>query len=150
MLLRITLSLLGENFKPEEIIPKFIGECIVSSSHYKGERFGRNLEKTCQGGAVSLWNPQKYEIPYHGEEYEEWFIVFIENNYQLFLKSGVEEIRLHFEVFTLYEQCNFEVFNNHLLKRLVRYNVSLPMSVYVLTEAEMIDLKKSENIGEEE
>ena len=64
----------------------------------------------------------------------------IRKNFEVFRKHGAEDIDLFIDVYCSDDQCNFEIFNMAMLKRMSKFNVSYPVSVYHLSENEIVNL----------
>eukprot|EP01132_Coremiostelium_polycephalum_P001037 gene1037-1315_t len=126
-------SIVGDNFWPEDIIDKIKGSLIVKSSFtpVSKTQFKKPAEAYGYGG-ITFWHPLSFSLEEHIAAYERTFVEFIEQNYDLFIENAVEELCLYIEAYYDGGQCNFEIFNKDLLQRLSRFNVSIPISVYVL------------------
>ncbi|UYZ62535.1 hypothetical protein [Hymenobacter weizhouensis] len=81
---------------------------------------------------ISIGPKKRYGLQYSLLEYDDWFVDFIEKNYELLTKHGVNDIQLSIEVYYRDDQCNFEILSNSLLKRISKFNISIPVSVYKL------------------
>ncbi|AIL75221.1 hypothetical protein IX88_08540 [Acinetobacter baumannii] len=66
---------------------------------------------------------------YPDNNYEEDFIIFIEENYEKLFQQGIRSFDLFIEVYYV-DQCNFEILNSSRLKRLGQFDISIPISVY--------------------
>jgi hypothetical protein len=139
-----SLNVYGDNFNPDEVIPKIKGKYIISGKQIKGNKIpfkNDNINMIYNYNGLSFWNPTKFGRQHEGETYEEWFVNFLEDNYQTFIDLGVERIDIFMNVYTVgREQCNFEIFNKDMLKRLSKFGVSLPIDVYNITKKEMKEL----------
>lgn len=86
---------------------------------------------------MSFWHPNKNSTEDEIIKYEISFVEFIEKNYTLFVKNGVNEFEIFVEIYFDGGQCNFEIFNKELLKKFGNFGVSFPISVYVLKNEEI-------------
>ena len=146
------ISIFGDNFYPQNILKKIQGNLIIDDDYF----CPTDIRKSWSGiiyddndfygyGCMGFSHPLRQAIGNYMLQYEKDFVEFIEKNYQLFKENGVDDIRIFMEVF--YEgQCNFEIFNKKLLKRLAKYNVSLPISVYAFPKRKMQKWEKEINV----
>lgn len=140
LIFKITLNASGQKLKPKNLVEAIDNKFIVAELNNPGDKFRINSDKIYDFGSISIWNPKKFGFQGEGVGYEEWFVNFIEKNYSKFITFGVEDITLFIEVYYSGGQCNFEIFTKDLLKRLMIFDVSLPISIYLLTEAEIQEL----------
>ena len=84
-----------------------------------------------------FWNMKNFSTEKYIEKYEKNFIDFLEKNYLLFTKNGANIFSLYIEVYYDGGQCNFEIFNKTLLKKITKLNVSIPVSVYTLSKEKL-------------
>ncbi len=145
---RITIMLFGDVFSPKLLFDKLSKEVFISSFHEPSDFIEGEKENTYNYGYAGLCNPQKIGIQYELEEYQKWYIDFLVNNHKTMMDVGVEEIRFFIEIFYT-KQCNFEIFNKEDLKVISNYNVSLPLSVYNVSDHEIIDMLVENNFSEE-
>jgi len=150
LIFKITINISGDNLKPNKIFSLIEGNCIIASSYEKGDKILKNSKRIYEFGVISFWHPKKFGKQGEGIGYEKWFVDFIEQNYNIFIEYGCEDISLYIEVYNIInEQCNFEIFNKEMLKTLCNYNVSLPISIYQLNESEfnefILEIDKREN-----
>ena len=138
-----SISISGDNFYPQNILQKIQGDFIINDKYFcpddkKILRNGLMLGDVYGYGWMQFRHPLQWARGRNIIKYEKDFVEFIEKNYKLFKENGVDDIRIFMEVF--YDkggQCNFAIFNNKLLKRLAKYNVSLPISIYTLSKREI-------------
>lgn len=134
MVFKYSLTVSGDDFYPEKVISKLDSTFIVDSYFSPNDqKFSDSNEKYDYGG-IFFWHPCKYSTEDKIADYEKGFIDFLEKNYKLFADSGGNTIDIYLEIYYGGDQCNFEIFSKALLNRLAVYNVSLPISVYVLKE----------------
>lgn len=93
--------------------------------------------------------PQRSHSVYYNEEYENWFVDIIESNYTQFKKIGVNEISLFYNLL-FSDQCNIEIFDRQILKKLAKYDVAIPFSCYVREESELISYLLQSGYTQEE
>ena len=131
LIFKITLSISGDRFCPTEALP-FIPNKYVPESFHDADDLTH--------GAIFYMHPQLFGILGEGVYYEDWFVELLERNFEVFNKYGAEDIELFIEVYYSADQCNFEIFNKAMLKRMSKFNVSYPISVYHLPENEIVNL----------
>ena len=88
---------------------------------------------------MSFWHPKKFVTEDNIIEYEAAFVDFIDKNYNLFIEAGADDFDIFIEIYYDGEQCNFEIFDKLTLKKLSKYSISIPVSVYCLPEQEIIE-----------
>ena len=137
MIFKITLSVSGDNFYPEEIIGKIMGNFTVES--YFSPR-DENMQY--EYGTILFWHPKKFVLQDDIQNYENSFVEFIYINHDLFINNGITDFSFFIEVYHNDSNCNFEVFNSENLKRIRHLNYSLPISTYRLNKK---DFKKWAN-----
>lgn len=79
--------------------------------------------------------------------YEKWYVNFIRNNYTTFKRYGVKEMNIFINVFYS-GQCNFEIFDKKLLALLSQYKISLPISIYALSNKELEEILKEKGYSD--
>jgi hypothetical protein len=132
LIFKITLVISGYRFFPSRAIP-FINTKYVPESFH-------DAEGDLTHGVIFYMHPQLFGFQGEGVIYEEWFVELLEKNFEVFHKHGAEEIELFVEVYYSDDQCNFEILDKALLKRMSKFNVSYPVSVYHLSENEIVNL----------
>jgi hypothetical protein len=137
MIFKYDLTVSGDNFYPDKILSEIQGDFMVDSCfNPTDKKFIDNSVEYGYGG-ISFWHPQKFSTEDRIENYEKEFIEFIEKNYTLFVKNGVNGFVIFIEIYFDGGQCNFEIFNTELLKKLGTFGISLPISIYVLKTEEI-------------
>ena len=137
LLLNISINLKGSILSPIYLLNKIDDKIKVVKSNEPSD-----LQKNGEWnkfGFISIQHPTRIGIEYDLTDYKEWYVKFIEDNYQILINSGVEDISLFLDVFYS-DQCNFEIFNNTQLKKLSLFNISLPISVYKLSLVKLRDI----------
>lgn len=137
MIFKYYFSVSGDNLYPERIIERIQGDFVVDSYFSPTDRKPNNKNSEYGYGGVSLWHPYKFSTDDRILEYETAFVEFIEKNYNVFIENGASELQIFIEIYYEGGQCNFEVFNKNLLKKLAEFGVSIPISVYVIKEQEL-------------
>lgn len=133
---RIVLHVYGEELRLKELIPKLKGKYHIWDMIFKGDisRWNHIYEHS------TIWfnnTPQFVELT-DDYLYQEWYVDFVEKNYETFIDCGAEKIVIFTDVYMLEgSECHFELFNREQLKRLARYDVALPFSAYFLNEEQM-------------
>lgn len=137
---RIYLNLTGDKFSPKALLNqiKHLSDGKISYLHEPTDkRDSDNIEFGF--GCLSLKNPKGVCVENEIEQYESWFVEFLEVNQELIKLTGVDEIELFIELF-YNKQCNFEIFSRENLSRLAKFNVAIPVSVYGLSDQSLKEL----------
>lgn len=88
---------------------------------------------------ISIEHPTDIGIEYEMESYYQWYVDFMENNYSILQKNGLKYANIFINVFYR-GQCNFEIFDKESLATLSKYDVSYPISVFALSDKELLDI----------
>lgn len=128
MYFRFTIMIFGNNFKPSLLINKLDTELDISS--YFDTGCPSELGVIQDYGCMALNHKNMFSEQYPDIEYENKFIDFFRKNNDLLIKSGADDLMLMMDVYCT-GQCNFEIFDKLRLSELSKYNVSLPISVYL-------------------
>lgn len=126
VVLKLTLDLYGKSFIPTKLVELINDEIFVN---YIDNSYN----------FVSLEKPFSLGINQDLLAYEMWYVEFINKYYTKLLDFGVERIDLFINVF-FHGQCNFEIFTNNMLRDLTKRNISLPISIFKLSQAEIKSL----------
>jgi hypothetical protein len=137
MIYKYNFSIEGKNFYPEKILNEINGDFIVDYFFSPGDKKIYIKHDVFSYGGILFWHPQKFSTEENVAEYENAFIKFIENNYDLFIENGVMELEIYMEIFYDGGQCNFEIFNKELLNKIGNLKVSLPISIYILKNEQL-------------
>jgi hypothetical protein len=137
MIYKYSLSISGEDFYPEKVLEKVQGSFVICSNFKPTDKKFTNSSDEYGYGGMSFWHPNKYSTEEQIIDYERGFIEFIEKNLNLFTENGAYEFEILIEIYFDGGQCNFEIFNNELLKKIGEFGISLPISVYVLKDEEI-------------
>jgi hypothetical protein len=119
----------GDYFFPKKIIKKLRTNLVVEEFKNRGDIIDKKKIEFWQYGFLNIIHYNDLSNVYPDEKYEEEFVIFIEDNYELLKISGADSIEIMIDVYYK-NQCNFEIFNKKNLRRLSKYDVSLPISVY--------------------
>jgi hypothetical protein len=135
MIYKYNFSISGDTFYPEKIINEIQGSFIIDSYFNPTDK---KFDSNEYGyGGMSFWHSKKFSTEDRILEYEKGFVEFIENNNNLFIKNGVSDVEIFMEIYYDGGQCNFEIFNKELLKKIINFDVSIPVSIYVLNDKEI-------------
>jgi hypothetical protein len=139
---QITLELDGNSFYPRSLINKLSNELCVKSACNPNEIYiFAGKERKADFGTMTL--KHHHNICLMNEDltsYEEKYIIFLDNNYELLIQAGMENIDIRYEVFFTGDICNMNIFNKSILKKIAKYDVSLLLSTYCMTKHKMMDL----------
>ncbi|MEJ5056066.1 hypothetical protein [Sphingobacterium sp. MYb382] len=136
MIYKYEFSVSGDHFCPENLI-KLIGDEFIVDSYFKSDDRKVNGEEYGYG-SISFWHPQKYATEEVVRDYDRSFVDFVERNYSLFTEYGGDDFQFFVEIYYDGGQCNFEIFDKRLLKKLGSIGVSVPVSVYSLEVQEIL------------
>jgi hypothetical protein len=139
MIIEISIDLFGDNFSPKKFLDCIENDFEIISSVEPNDANECDKSGVYGFGSISILNPMKYGVGSEQLKYENWYIDFIEKNYSLFIDNGVTDIRLFWNVY-YFNQCNFEIFDKDMLQNLSKYLISIPVSVYRLSESEIIEM----------
>ena len=137
MIYKYNFSISGDDFYPEKNLSKIEGDFITDSLFHPNDKKFDNRPDEYGYRGMSFWHPKKFSTENEILEYEKSFINFINKNYSLFFENGVDNLQIFIEIYFDGGQCNFEVFDKEALKIISYFNVSLPISIYVLTDKEI-------------
>lgn len=137
MIFKYNFSVSGDIFYPKSVIQEIKGDFIIDSFFNPTDKKFEDSSNEYGYGGISFWHPNKYSTEDKIIKYEMSFVEFIEKNYTLFVINGVNEFEIFVEIYFDGGQCNFEIFNKELLKKIGELGVSLPISVYVLKNEEI-------------
>ena len=127
MFVKFSLTIYGVNFTPDKIVNNLNTTLVVDEMVVDHMYMGKDIETNL----LSFEHKNKFSKEYHDREYEQEFVDFFKNNYELLKEYGAEEFVLMMDIFYC-DQCNFEIFDKGKLKELAKGDVSLPISVYYL------------------
>ena len=137
--------LCGDEIDSAALFEKLVGEFIIDEH----DSIGMQAD---EWGAVMVSPLSKEYILDNDvsflENYERWFPDFLEANELVITACGINDIRLFMEIFYIEkDQFNFEILGREHIMRLGRFKVALPISIYTLTEQQMMDwIKKLRNL----
>ncbi len=96
---------------------------------------------------MAIQHPNTLGIEYELDAYQTWYVEFLAKTYDLLKSSGADDINVAMDVFYS-NQCNFEIFNRGLLKNMSNFDVSIPVSVYCLTNKKLREFLEVEGYSE--
>lgn len=137
VLQNITIDLDGDDIDLKEFPPSLNNYVSLKGIADNGKCFSISLV------------PSRSHSVYYNEEYENWFVDIIEENFTIFKKIGVKEISLFYNLL-FSDQCNIEIFDRQILKKLAKYDVAIPFSCYVREESELISYLLQSGYTQEE
>ncbi len=151
LITRITLNLTGKNFWPAQFRERIKSNYLITDQNNPTDLIWHDKNEVYDFGSLSIQHPKQFGLQYDEWKYEEWYVSFIEENHRFIDECYVDEIVFFIEIYYCGDQCNTEIFNLNLLKRLSSIiNFSLPVSVYKLDQKEIIDLLRSSGFNEKE
>lgn len=123
MFVRFYITISGANFQPTLTIDK-LNTSLVIKEVITDYSFG-------DWNMLQLFHQNEFSKEYYDGEYEQEFVDFFKNNYELLKTYGAEDFTLMMDIYYC-DQCNFEIFDKDKLPELAKGDVSLPISVYYL------------------
>jgi len=116
---RITFRVSGINLRAQECLAALNSNELIAAFD---EEFPNHL---------SFIHPLEFS-EYWDEVYEKAFLDFIVKNINVLQKYGADEYALFTEMYIQNdEQCNFEVLSEGFYPYIWKYNIALPVSVYI-------------------
>ncbi|MDJ1467597.1 hypothetical protein QNI19_18670 [Cytophagaceae bacterium DM2B3-1] len=137
MIYKISLVISGDNLVPEKVIEGTSKDFIVVSYNSPTDRKFADKEDLYGYGVITFWHTKKFATRENIHTFEGEYVAFIENNFSLFTLNGATDFELYMEVYYDGGQCNFEIFDKDLVARLAKFRISIPVSVYVLSDLEL-------------
>lgn len=137
MIFKYIFSVAGDSFYPEIILNDIQSDFVVDSYFNPTDKKVENRSDEYGYGNLSFWHKNKFSTEGEIAKYERDFIEFIEKNHSFFVENGVTDFEIFIEIYFDGGQCNFEIFNKQLLKKIGDFEVSLPISVYLLSIEEI-------------
>lgn len=135
MFIRYTVMIFGEKFTPAQIDSLQLDNMRISDvSDFSKE----------QHSCLCVSHIREFAA-YIDEAYEDDIVSFIEWNYSRLIQAGADDFSVFMDIYYR-NQCNFEIFNKHRLNRLSQFNVSLPISVYAVSDEDRFINQYSINI----
>ena len=123
MYVRFYITISGSDFQPNKIVDQ-LNTSLIIEDIVTDYSFG-------DWNMLRIGHKNKFSKEYYDGEYEQEFVDFFKNNYELLKKYGAEDFTLMMDIFYC-DQCNFEIFDKDKLPELAKGDVSLPISVYYL------------------
>jgi hypothetical protein len=137
MIYKITMSVYGDNFNPDNVIDKLKGDYQIVNIIKRGEKKRKDSDDKYEFGDIGIWHVNKFATENQILEYENFFVTFINENYSLLKANKVTDIDLYYEVFHDGGQCNFSILSAKELQIIAKYGVSFPISIYKLNKNKM-------------
>lgn len=146
MIYKYYLSINGDLLKPNEFLANIKGDFVVDNCFHPTDSNPVDIDGEYGYGGISFWHPNKFATKEHIAAYERDFMEFIDNNFKLFIENHMTELQIFIEIYFDGGQCNFEVFSKEMLKKIASFGVSIPISIYVLSEDEIIKWQNEINL----
>ena len=144
MIYKITISVLGSNFYPEQAANHAVGGFIVKDIHAPSD-IRPQIGDRYDFGSISFWHQNEFSTEDRVANYETDIVDFLVTNQRLFSDQGADEFHLFYEIYYSEGQCNFEILNSKLIKMMSSMHISLPVSVYRLDVDELADWEREIN-----
>lgn len=142
----ISLFLSGKNFIPQDFIEhiKDYKDCDIVSYHNVGDHLFKKL--IAEEGECQIIKKNVMGLPGKFNQYESWYIEFIKDNIELINKSSVDDIQVWIDLYMTKGPHAYEVFNKEQLAALGKMNVSIPVTIHVMSKKEIIQFAKDNEI----
>ena len=138
MVIRIVIEVYGDDLDLKTALSEINDDVIVFSANERGTLAPGG--KAFPGSCFSILNPLKLSFGEGLRGYEAWYVTFLQKYYGDFRKHGASDFSLLYEVFYHGDQCNFEILDKHLIGKLSKFDISIPVSVYKVPRDEMYSL----------
>lgn len=125
MYMRFTIKVSGQKFDPKKILQQLVTNLIVDD--YVEPIF--YSEHEYDYGEMYLLAKQEFSHEYPDDEYQNLFIDFFDKNHNNLVLAGATDFQIMLDIYYK-DQCNFEIFDKDILKKIAKYNICLPISVY--------------------
>ncbi len=139
MIYRITISIYGKDFDPDALLKELKGDFIVETKIRKGAK-KEYIDGNFEFSYLDLFHSKIRSTNDYIGRHEESIVNLVIDNYPIFIKYGVNEIDLFYDIYYQGFQCNFEILDSVMIKKLSRLKkikISFPISVYKVTKREM-------------
>jgi hypothetical protein len=148
---RITLNLTGKNFWPTKFLERVNGNYLITDQNNPTDFIWDDKKEIYDFGSLSIQHPKQFGLQHDEWLYDKWYVSFVEDNHIFFDEYDIDEIVFYTEIYYCGDQCNIEMFNSELLKKISNIiSFSLPVSVYKLTQNEIIDMLLSAGFDRKE
>lgn len=118
---RFYITISGQKFQPDKIVHQLNTSLIIEEII---------TDYSCgDWNMLRMGHKNEFSKRFPDNDYEQEFVDFFKNNYELLKKYGAEEFVLMMDIYCC-DQCNFEIFDKDKLPELAKGDVSLPISVY--------------------
>jgi len=121
LILKISLEVQGK---------KLNREAIINSINQK-----ISYDKEIEDWLI-ITHPNIYGVEYKLELYQNWYVDLISNYYEIFKQYGATNTNLFLDVFYS-NQCTFEIMSKTLMKKLGKFELSYPISVYKIDDSKI-------------
>lgn len=125
-IISIKIFVYGKKFSPKEFI-KNINEPYFLLDSTEPIEFDDEDSDWYGFGCIHILHPQKICLQYEDEEYQIWYVEFLEKYYQILKDNGANKIDISWSIYYS-KQINIEIFNRGLLKRLLKFDVAINLN----------------------
>jgi len=132
---KIEILFTGGRCAPEEILSGI-------NSEYKIEfTIDPNEDKNYDETTICFLNPRIFGFTGNLEGYNKWVVDFLLSEYSYLTKYGLTDLELVFNVYYT-DQCSFEVLDSTSLRKLSKYDISIPVNVFQVSQEEITSMLK--------
>lgn len=115
----------------------------------KGFHLDSNLDDDISETTICVLHPKNYGYTGNIESYNEWFVNFLENEFEGLSDLGLKTVELKINLYYSGEQCSTEILDAKSLQKLNAYNISMPLDVHKLHKEELIKMLEEEQFERE-
>lgn len=146
MIEAISLFLSGKRFIPQNFIEHIreYKDCNIVSYQNIGDQMFRNF--IAEEGECQIIKKDDIGLPGKIKQYESWYIEFIRDNIELVKMSNIDDIQLWIDLYMTKGPHGYEVFNKEQLSFLGKMNVSIPITIHVMSKKEIIQFANDNKI----
>ena len=139
MVFKLLIDLDGKNIDFDSICAHLGNNLVAKTMVRKGDKvsFSKTTFRYAKSDYMFIEHKNKFAIPGPMVEYQKAFIDFFSNNYKLLKQCGVKQVDLRFSVYVEHNMPAFQIFSDGDMKKLTKYNLTIPVDVYIRGKREM-------------
>lgn len=118
--------------------------CNIVSFHNKGYKLFKKL--IAKEGECQIIKNKDMGIAGNLVQYEAWYVDFLKTNYETIKKAEVDDIQLWIDLYMTKSPHGYEVFNKEQLSALGKMNVSIPITIHIMSKKEILKFAKENKI----
>lgn len=144
LLQQFSLVFSGGNTPSEQVLKKI-------NTDYK-LAFSLDVDRDdVQETSICIFHPHKYGFSGVIDEYSQWFVDFINDEYEKLSLLGINRIELVIDLFFSKKHASTEIFNNELISLLKKYDISsVAINTHLLEISEIEEELTKQGFSKEE